>query len=157
MTQNFTARVAAVATALLIGLAPAAIAQTAMIRGKVIDASQIIDLSFGDGQAKSPLYGRLLRSVMADQVAWIRDRTHERVAKLEPGPGQKDLIVGVLRVPVTDAGTGDLLHRFAELERDTDARRASHPHIDLTLYAMSVNGSVVRNCGIAHAHGLHAF
>ena len=40
MTQNFTARVAAVATALLIDLAPAAIAQTAMIRGKVIDAKQ---------------------------------------------------------------------------------------------------------------------
>jgi tetratricopeptide (TPR) repeat protein len=40
MTQNFTARVAAVATALLIGLAPAAMAQTAMIRGKVIDAKK---------------------------------------------------------------------------------------------------------------------
>jgi predicted dehydrogenase len=48
-------------------------------RGKAIDAYQIIDLSLGDGQAKSPLYGRLLRSVMADQVAWIRDRTHARV------------------------------------------------------------------------------
>jgi tetratricopeptide (TPR) repeat protein len=40
MTQNFTARVAAVAIALLIGLAPAAMAQTAMIRGKVIDAKK---------------------------------------------------------------------------------------------------------------------
>ena len=40
MTQNFTARVAAVATALLLGLAPAAMAQTAMIRGKVIDAKK---------------------------------------------------------------------------------------------------------------------
>ncbi len=48
-------------------------------RGKVIDAYQVIDLSSGDGQAKSPLYGRLLRAMMADQVAWIRDRTHERV------------------------------------------------------------------------------
>ena len=48
-------------------------------RGKAIDASQVIDLSFGDGQAKSPLYGRLLRSVMADQVAWMRDRAHARV------------------------------------------------------------------------------
>jgi predicted dehydrogenase len=48
-------------------------------RGKAIDGYQIIDLSLGDGQAKSPLYGRLLRSVMADQVAWIRDRTHTRV------------------------------------------------------------------------------
>jgi hypothetical protein len=48
-------------------------------RGKEIDAYQIIELSFGDGQAKSPLYGRLLRSLMEDQVAWIRDRNHQRV------------------------------------------------------------------------------
>ncbi len=48
-------------------------------RGKPIDAYQLIDLSFGDGQAKTPLYGRLLRSMMEDQVAWIRDRRHRRV------------------------------------------------------------------------------
>ena len=48
-------------------------------RGKAIDAYQVIELSAGDGQAKSPLYSRLLRSVMADQVAWIRDRNHQRV------------------------------------------------------------------------------
>ena len=48
-------------------------------RGKEIDAYQIIDLAWGDGQAKLPLYGRLLRAMMADQVAWIRDRNHRRV------------------------------------------------------------------------------
>jgi predicted dehydrogenase len=48
-------------------------------RGKEIDAYQIIEISFGDGQAKLPLYGRLLRSMMEDQVAWIRDRRHPRV------------------------------------------------------------------------------
>lgn len=48
-------------------------------RGKVIDAYQLIDLSYGDGQAKSPLYGQLLRSMMQDQVGWIRDRNHRRV------------------------------------------------------------------------------
>ncbi|HEU5115415.1 MAG TPA: Gfo/Idh/MocA family oxidoreductase [Isosphaeraceae bacterium] len=48
-------------------------------RGKAIDAWQVIDLSFGEGQAKSPLYGRLLRSMMEDQAAWIRDRNHRRV------------------------------------------------------------------------------
>jgi len=32
--------------------------------GKEIDAYQIIDLSWGDGQAKSPLYSALLRSMM---------------------------------------------------------------------------------------------
>src|SRR5437764_4473639 len=34
--------------------------------GPGIDAYQLIDLSVGDGQAKSPLYGRLLRAMMAD-------------------------------------------------------------------------------------------
>lgn len=38
MTQNFSTRVAAVATALLLGLAPAAWAQSTMIKGKVVDA-----------------------------------------------------------------------------------------------------------------------
>ena len=48
-------------------------------RGKAIDASQGIEVSSGDGQSKSPLYCRLLRSMMEDQVAWIRDRGHPRV------------------------------------------------------------------------------
>lgn len=48
-------------------------------RGREINAYQIVDLSYGDGRAKSPLYGQLLRSVMADQAAWIRDRSHRRV------------------------------------------------------------------------------
>jgi predicted dehydrogenase len=48
-------------------------------RGREIDAYQIIELSYGDGRAKSPLYGRLLRSMMEDQAAWIRDRNHPRV------------------------------------------------------------------------------
>lgn len=48
-------------------------------RGKDIDVYQVIDLSFGDGRAKSPLYGRLLQSLMEDQVAWIRDRGHRRL------------------------------------------------------------------------------
>jgi hypothetical protein len=48
-------------------------------RGKAIDAYQVIDLSWGDGPSKAPLYSRLLRSMMADQVAWIRNRNHQRV------------------------------------------------------------------------------
>jgi predicted dehydrogenase len=48
-------------------------------RGKEIDAYQVIDLSYGDGQAKSPLYSSLLRAMMADQAAWIRDRHHARI------------------------------------------------------------------------------
>jgi hypothetical protein len=48
-------------------------------RGKEIDAYQIVELSFGEGQAKMHVYSRLLRSMMDDQAAWVRDRTHPRV------------------------------------------------------------------------------
>lgn len=48
-------------------------------RGRAIDAYQIVELAYGEGQAKSPLYGRLLRSKMDDQAAWILDRNHRRI------------------------------------------------------------------------------
>ena len=48
-------------------------------RGKAIDAYQVIELAWGDGRLKSHLYGELLRAVMTDQAAWIRDRAHPRV------------------------------------------------------------------------------
>jgi predicted dehydrogenase len=58
-------------------------------RGKPIDAYQILELSSGDGQAKLPLYCRLLRSMMEDQVAWIRDRSHVR--KVTEANGRESL------------------------------------------------------------------
>ena len=48
-------------------------------RGHDIDAYQVIDVRFDQGEAKMPLYGRLLRALMADQVAWIQDPRHQRV------------------------------------------------------------------------------
>jgi predicted dehydrogenase len=48
-------------------------------RGKDLDIYQIIEMSYGDGANKQHVYGRLLRSMMADQAAWIHDRTHQRV------------------------------------------------------------------------------
>ncbi len=48
-------------------------------RGRAVDAYQLIELSYGDGRAKLPLYGRLLRAMMEDQAAWVRDRSHRRV------------------------------------------------------------------------------
>ncbi|MBV8078208.1 MAG: Gfo/Idh/MocA family oxidoreductase [Planctomycetaceae bacterium] len=49
-------------------------------RDQDIDAYQLIELSYGEGRQKSHLYGELLRSMMADQIAWVRDRGHRRVA-----------------------------------------------------------------------------
>lgn len=48
-------------------------------RGRDIDAYQIITLTAGAGTEKSPLYCRLLRTLMTDQAAWIRDRSHRRI------------------------------------------------------------------------------
>lgn len=48
-------------------------------RGKELDVYQVIEITSGEGTDKSPLYGRLLRALMEDQVAWIRDRNHRRV------------------------------------------------------------------------------
>jgi predicted dehydrogenase len=62
-------------------------------RGKEIDAYQIIDLSFGDGQDKSRLYSGLLRSMMEDQAAWIRDRSHPR--KITEANGRDSLAVAI--------------------------------------------------------------
>ncbi len=47
-------------------------------RGKEHDAYQMIDL-VSPGAPKLPLYGQLLRSLLEDQVAWMRDRSHRRV------------------------------------------------------------------------------
>ncbi len=38
----------------------------------------MIELSWGDGTNKSHRYGELLRAIMADQLAWIRDHSHAR-------------------------------------------------------------------------------
>lgn len=48
-------------------------------RGKEIDAYQIIDMTFGEGRAKMPVYCQLLRALIQDQLDWIRDRKHQRL------------------------------------------------------------------------------
>jgi predicted dehydrogenase len=47
-------------------------------RGKPLDVYQAVDLFWGEGTNKSHRYGELLRALMGDQVAWIRDRSHAR-------------------------------------------------------------------------------
>src|SRR4051812_14205651 len=47
-------------------------------RHKSIDAYQMIELSWGEGTNKSHRYGELLRSMLADQIAWVRDHSHTR-------------------------------------------------------------------------------
>jgi predicted dehydrogenase len=47
-------------------------------RHKTLDVYQTIELSCGDGTNKSHRYGELLRAIMTDQVAWMRDHSHAR-------------------------------------------------------------------------------
>lgn len=47
-------------------------------RHKEIDAWQMIDLVGGHDRPKMPRYGDLLRALLADQIAWIADRSHPR-------------------------------------------------------------------------------
>jgi hypothetical protein len=45
----------------------------------------MIELSYGDGTLKGHRYSELLRALLADQIAWIRDRSHRRRITEENG------------------------------------------------------------------------
>ena len=53
----------------------------------------MIELTHGEGTNKSHRYGELLRSMMADQLAWIRDHTHPR--KINEANGRDSLAVAI--------------------------------------------------------------
>jgi predicted dehydrogenase len=54
-------------------------------RHKPLDAYQMIELSWGDGTNKSVRYCELLRTIMADQIAWIRNHSHARTITEDNG------------------------------------------------------------------------
>ena len=54
-------------------------------RHKSLDVYQMIELSYGVGDDKMHRYGELLRAMMTDQTAWIRDRNHARRITEENG------------------------------------------------------------------------
>jgi predicted dehydrogenase len=47
-------------------------------RHKALDVYQMLELSWGAGTNKSHRYGELLRAILADQLAWARDQSHQR-------------------------------------------------------------------------------
>jgi predicted dehydrogenase len=53
--------------------------------GQQYDVYQQFELHWGDHRRKLPTYCDLLRQLMADQVAWIRDRSHKRRVTEENG------------------------------------------------------------------------
>jgi predicted dehydrogenase len=54
-------------------------------RGKPLDVYQTIELSWGEGINKSHRYGELIRAILADQIAWIRDHSHARTITEDDG------------------------------------------------------------------------
>jgi predicted dehydrogenase len=62
-------------------------------RHKRLDVYQQIVMRHGGGVAKMHRYGELLRSLLADQAAWIRDRTHVR--KLTEQNGRDSLAMAI--------------------------------------------------------------
>jgi predicted dehydrogenase len=54
-------------------------------RHKTLDVYQMIELTAAESEHKMHVYGRLLRSLMDDQLAWIRDRQHRRRITEENG------------------------------------------------------------------------
>lgn len=47
-------------------------------RHKELDIQQLMEIRYGEGQKKMHVYGDLLRSLIDDQVRWIRHPTHVR-------------------------------------------------------------------------------
>jgi len=54
-------------------------------RHKQLDAYQMLELHYGDGHQKMHRYSELLRAFLADQLAWIFDRSHARRITEENG------------------------------------------------------------------------
>jgi predicted dehydrogenase len=53
--------------------------------GRQYDVYQQFELHWGEGRQKLPIYCELLRRLITDQVAWIRDRSHVRKITEENG------------------------------------------------------------------------
>jgi len=54
-------------------------------RHKRLDVCQMMELAYDLGQTKEQCYGYLLRAMLKDQVAWLRDPEHERLITAENG------------------------------------------------------------------------
>ena len=62
-------------------------------RHKSIDAYQLIEFRAGDRTPKMHRYGELLREMLTDQVAWIRDRNHSR--RIDEQNGRDSLAMAI--------------------------------------------------------------
>jgi predicted dehydrogenase len=69
-------------------------------RDKNLDVDRRLELDEGRGTDKTELYGRILREMLADQVAWIRDPHHRR--KITEQNGRASLAMAVRATLLAD-------------------------------------------------------
>ena len=62
-------------------------------RHKSLDVYQKVEITYGEGHDKMVRYGELLRAVIEDQAAWIRDPSHQR--RITGVNGRNSLAVAV--------------------------------------------------------------
>lgn len=74
-------------------------------RHKTIDVYQSLEMAYGEGGSKLHRYGELLRALLADQVAWIRDRAHPR--RITEGNGRASLALAIEATRMADAAAAN--------------------------------------------------
>ncbi len=67
-------------------------------RHKTLDVYQSLEMAYGEGESKMHRYGQLLRAMLADQVAWIRDHSHQRRITEENGRASLALAIEATRM-----------------------------------------------------------
>ncbi len=67
-------------------------------RHKTLDVYQSLEMAYGEGESKMHRYGQLLRALLVDQVAWIRDRSHQRRLTEENGRASLALAIEATRM-----------------------------------------------------------
>jgi predicted dehydrogenase len=67
-------------------------------RHKTLDVYQSLEMAYGEGESKMHRYGQLLRALLADQVAWIRDHSHQRRITEENGRASLALAIEATRM-----------------------------------------------------------
>jgi predicted dehydrogenase len=73
---------------------------TTTARHKLLDVDRTLDLEEAPAEAKSDLYGDILRAMLADQIAWIHDRHHQR--KIVEQNGRSSLAMAVRATLLAD-------------------------------------------------------
>jgi hypothetical protein len=67
-----------------------------------MDVYQSLKMAYGEGDSKLHRYGELLRALLADQVAWIRNRAHPR--RITEENGRASLALAIEATRMADAG-----------------------------------------------------